>query len=677
MRPAAKDTEPLPGSPAAVRLGAMRAHRVVIVGLLLASFLASLVAGQVEWSRQVGMGVPWLRIVALVGTTLVGFSWAATGGVLAWLRHRNPVGWVMLGVGALTQFSVLEETLERPEAFGSAGMLLSLVVGFSLYCLLGLLPAFYPTGRLPGQNWVWPCLVVVAGAALMQWQWLGETTILRGQSPWTAAGGWSWLPGAVLAAGVVAVWTLSVLRVLRGAFPERLQLIWLLGAVIVTIAALFLGDSTTALLVQMLCLYALPVAVAVGIVRYRLLGIENMLRGALVYGILTGTIVAVQVGLAAIAGTQLSGTALPAVVAAGVVAVGLNPVRIRLQSGVDRLVHGRRAEPIHAVSDLGNLVARAAEGELLAEMLAGVRDAVRSRQVCLRAEDGAVVAIVGDGLDVDGVAIDHSAAAPAFRAELTVSGTRVGALEVAGRGAGERFSARDELLLSTMATQVAVVVRAIQLTAELGRERDAVLGATQRERQRLRRDLHDGLGPSLTGVRLGVEAISDALRAGDHLRAEEITGVLRDEMMSTVTEMRRILTDLRPLALAEDGLVNALRHRIASLASTIHLEVGPLDLTGLSQKVEEAAYLVATEALNNVVKHSGASRTTVHLETLDSHLHLCVIDDGAGFPPGTLPGIGMNSMRERARALGGDVEVSTTTKGTTVTLAVPLAGGPR
>lgn len=659
----------------------MRAHRAVIVGLVLASLLAALVGGHAQWSRQMVMGVSWLRAVALVGTTLVGFSWAATGGVLAWLRPRNPVGWVMLAVGSLTQFSVSEAALANTGAFGSrdlllplvgwpVGMVLSLVVGFSLYCLIGLLPAFYPTGRLPGRHWVWPCAVVVTGAALMQWQWLGETVERAAVSPWVGQGWWQWFPGLLFAVGVVAVWVLSIVRVLRAVFPERLQLMWLFGAVVVTLGAQFLGDGTGGLLLQMLCLYALPMAVVVGIVRHRLLGIETVLRRTLVYGSLTAAIVGVQVALAAIAGARVSGAALPAVVAAGVVAVGLNPVRTRLQQAVDSLVHGRRTEPIHAVSDLGNLVASADETELLAAMLAGVRDAVRAPQVCLRSGAGELVAVVGDGSDI---AVDI----PVFRTELTVSGICVGLLEVADRGQGKGYSARDELLLATMATQVAVVVRAIQLTAELGRERDAVLDAIQRERRRLRRDLHDGLGPSLTGVRLGVEAVSDALRVGDHQRAEEITNVLRDEMMGTVIEMRRILTDLRPLALSEEGLVDALQRRIASTASPIRVEVQAVDLPRLSQEVEEAAYLVAAEALNNVVKHSRASVATVLLHTLDGQLLLCVTDDGDGFPTGASSGIGMDSMRERARALDGDVQVSSTMEGTTVTLSIPLISSPR
>lgn len=669
----------MPAGHPPVRLSAMRAHRVVIVMVLLTSLLAALAGAYAQWAHQMKLAVPWPRTVALIGATLVGFGWATAGGALAWLRPRNRVGWVMLIMGALTQFSLSEEALAlvgsfRPSdpstgAGWSAGVMLSLVVGFGLYCLIGLLPAFYPTGRLPGAHWVWPCLVVVAGAALMQWQWLCLAMAREDLSPWGGTGGWSWLPGVVLAAGVFAVWMLSVVRVLRAVFPERLQLMWLFGAVVITVAAQFLGTSTAALFIQMVCLYALPVAVAVGMVRHRLLGIENILRGALVYGVMTAAIVAVQVTLATAAGIGTSGVALPAVVAAVLVAIGLNPVRIRVQRVVDHVLRG--PEPIHAVSDLGAVVASSDEQDLLEEMLAGVRDAVRAPWVCLRAQDGTLVAAVGNHTT-------GAAGEPAFSAVLTVSGHHLGVLEVAGRHRGVGYFAREELVLEAMTSQVAVVVRALELAEELGRERDAVLRAAMGERQRLRRDLHDGLGPSLTGVRLGVEAISDALRTGDDRRAEGITSVLRDEMATAVTEMRRILADLRPTVLSEEGLVGALQRRVASLASPICVEVRvPTPLPRLTQQLENAAYLVATEALNNVIKHSKATTATVHVGMGDGMLLLRVVDDGRGFVSGAHEGMGMDSMRERARALGGEVDVTTTPDGTTVALVLPLTGSHR
>lgn len=147
----------------------MGANRVVIVGLVITSLCAGGIGGGAEWTHQLEMGASWFRAIALVGGVLVGFSWAVVGAILAWLRPRNILGWMILCVGTLTQVSLTEESLAKAGAFGPlephspylgrpTEPLLSLVVGFSIYCMLGLLPALYPTGRLPSQRWLVPSL---------------------------------------------------------------------------------------------------------------------------------------------------------------------------------------------------------------------------------------------------------------------------------------------------------------------------------------------------------------------------------------------------------------------------------------------------------------------------------------------------------------------------------------
>ncbi len=663
------------------RLGFMRVYRVVIVVVLFIAALAAIVGGVAEWTRQQDLGTPTVRAIAFVGFTVVALSWAMIGGVLSWLRPRNRLGALMLGVGFITQLSTTEEALAQAGLFGvldpaapgsdrSVGMLLSLLVGFALYVTIGLLPALYPSGRLPARSWRWPAAVVVLGAALMQLQWLAANLSVPVQSASPVSELLQTTTTAVFLLGVLAVWVLCIVRLARSRYPERQQLMWLFASVVVVVITLFAGESTIGLWVQLAGLYFLPVAIGIGIVRYRLLGIETVLRRGLVYGTLTAVIVAAYAGVSALAGTQLTGAAFPAVIAAALVAVGLNPLRIRLQNAVDRLVYGQRSDPARALSDLGHRVAGAAEGELVAVLLGGVQNAVRSAGVRIHHGDGTLLGRLGDEASFHGA----DARASCFVAELTVGGAVVGSLEVLGRRPGERYSGQDELLLRAIVPQVAVVVRALQLTAELEREREAVAAATSQERERLRRDFHDGLGPSLTGVGLGLEALSDALESGDRATAGQITAVLRQEMQSTVTEVRRILADLGPVVLAEQGLAAAIERRVTAAASPMPIEVRIRPLPPLPPEVEEATYLVTAEAVNNVLKHANANRASVEVGVYSGRLVARVSDDGIGFQTYEGAGIGLESMRSRAAALGGECEIATAATGTTVTFTIPIGG---
>jgi signal transduction histidine kinase len=186
--------------------------------------------------------------------------------------------------------------------------------------------------------------------------------------------------------------------------------------------------------------------------------------------------------------------------------------------------------------------------------------------------------------------------------------------------------------------------------------------------------LHDGLGPSLTGVGLGLQALDDAVAAEDRSRAHELTAVLRDEVSGAVTEVHRILEDLRPAPLAEHGLARALTSRLGTTPVPVDISVDLLP--SLPGAVEDALNRVALEAVTNVVRHAGATRVSVDVGAAGGTVRLRVDDDGAGFAPDALPGVGLASMRQRATALGGTLDVATGPAGTTLTMAVPLAVSP-
>jgi signal transduction histidine kinase len=244
---------------------------------------------------------------------------------------------------------------------------------------------------------------------------------------------------------------------------------------------------------------------------------------------------------------------------------------------------------------------------------------------------------------------------------LTVAGQQVGELIIGPARGEQALAAADTRVITTLVAPVAAVVHATQLTRRLAAAQQRTLAAAQQERSRIRRDLHDGLGPSLSGVALGLEAAEAALPA-DPQTAAALTARMRTEMAGAVEEVRRIIDELRPAALEDAGLVRALRERAASLAARsapgLIIEVhAPEPMPDLPGPVEVAAFRIAEEAMTNVVRHARASRCEVRLEAGEM-LILSVSDDGAGLPARTRPdGVGLTSMRQRAAELGGQFTI--------------------
>jgi signal transduction histidine kinase len=230
--------------------------------------------------------------------------------------------------------------------------------------------------------------------------------------------------------------------------------------------------------------------------------------------------------------------------------------------------------------------------------------------------------------------------------------------------------------VEALAPHLAVVVATQRLTADLSRERERVTVATLTERDRLRRDLHDGLGPSLSGIALGLEAADKELGRNPEAARALLTRT-RIEAESAVREIRRVLDGLRPSALDERGLDGAVREAAAAMGMNepgrpqLRFAIDPLPV--LPPAVEESAYRIVAESMTNVARHSGAGHCAVEIRQVDGHLFVGVEDDGAGRGAGRAAGHGLESMRRRAADLGGRLSVSDAEPtGTRVTAELPL-----
>ena len=241
------------------------------------------------------------------------------------------------------------------------------------------------------------------------------------------------------------------------------------------------------------------------------------------------------------------------------------------------------------------------------------------------------------------------------------------------RGRTESFSAADGRLLEDLARQAAATLYALRLNIDLQHSRERLVMAREEERRRLRRDLHDGLGPTLAALGLKLETARN--RLGEDSEVDPLLAELAERAQSAVADVRRLVYGLRPPALDELGLVGALRQLVTSaelpLSATVETPVAPP--APLSAAVEVAAYRIAQEAFTNVVRHARAARCTIRLEASDGALQLSIEDDGVGLAELEPRGVGLGSMRERAEELGGTFSVAPrATGGIRVDVMLPL-----
>ncbi len=268
-----------------------------------------------------------------------------------------------------------------------------------------------------------------------------------------------------------------------------------------------------------------------------------------------------------------------------------------------------------------------------------------------------------------GEAPDHLETIP-----LTFQKEVIGDLVVAPRGPQEQFNRDEQDLLATIAALTATTVRAVQLSDELRRSRQRIVTAREEERRRLRRDLHDDLGPQFASQVLGLEAVAQ-LMPTDPEKAQVLLDSLKSQAQEAIQDVRRLIYDLRPPALDDLGLIGALQQSASRYESRVlrfSFDV-PEKLPELPAAVETAAYRIAQEAMTNVVHHASATRCTVRLFCSNTHLIVEVSDNGRGLPDNYQTGVGLQAMKERTTELNGELEIqSLPDGGTWVQASFPL-----
>jgi two-component system NarL family sensor kinase len=580
---------------------------------------------------------------------------------------QRQIGWLLVAQGVSVGLLLLGAS-ETPSR-GTATLVVDQVsqgIWIFLFLWLVLIAYLIPDGRPLSRRWRLWVRIGLGGAVLFLVGAAGDASTFRqehdGQAPPLR-----WLPETLSdLVGVIGL-VLVVLLFFGSAFAvrsrlkeatgeTRLQLLWLvwgalavpLGLLVVWANHFLLGDRdwlTDAVLIAVSV--ALPTTVAIAILRHRLFDIQVVLSRTLTYGALLVGVVALY-ALLLLAAEQLGGNGTAGgLLAVAVVAVTVHPAYSWLRQRIERWVYGYRSEPHQALRLLADRAEAAGPEALGASITEAVAEALRVDHVWVDTSDA-------DGDD------------QVVRAPLVHRGERLGDLAVEVPP-GRQLSPADVSLLRDLARYAAVLVRSERQADQLRDSRSRIVAGREEERRRLRRDLHDGVGPSLAAIVLKLNAAQSRADGGERTG---LLGEAREEVKAAIAEIRRLVDDLRPPAIDEVGLVGAIRQRAAALTGDLTIEVaGPDPMPALPAAVEVAAFRIASEAMTNVARHARATRCRVVI-VVNGSFELSVADNGRGTDRSTMGGVGWMSMRERAAELGGSCTISSRPEGGLVVRAL-------
>jgi signal transduction histidine kinase len=621
------------------------------------SLVCNISPQQAQTLRQFGISIKGLALANLAFALLWACTWFAIGAVLAWHKSNDWMGLLVSGM-LILQGTTGVTVVTR--ASSSIWQLPSTLLNDLAFVVVSLVFFLFPDGRFVPRwtRWIVVLLVIVGGldvlfpdvgvfyslltlgsivclvVAQLYRYWRISNQTQRQQTRWV-------------------VYSISVMVVFNILLASPL----LLPAFSPPGSVYFLFAQPLLMLTALL----FPISIGIAILRYQLWDIDIIIHRTLVYSLLTFLVVGIYVLIVGGLGTvlQVQGNLVLSLLATGLIAVLFQPLRIFLQRRINRLLYGQRDEPYAVISRLGSrLEATLAPAAVLPTIVETVAQALKLPYVA--------ILLNYDG-ELSTVAEYGKPARTPLSLPLLNQGETIGQLVLAPRSPREALSAADTRLLNELARQIGLAAHAVRLTDDLQRSNEHLAAARVRlvtareeERRRLRRDLHDGLGPTLAALTLKIGAARKLL-IRDLDAADTLLLELNGDIETTTNDIRRLVSNLRPASLDELGLVGAIRERVAQstfIEDADHVKrlrilvEAPESLPQLPAAVEVAAYRIVQEALTNVVRHAHAYTCHIHL-SLDEMLSLEVCDDGLGFAAEHHAGVGIRSMHERATELGG------------------------
>ena len=439
---------------------------------------------------------------------------------------------------------------------------------------------------------------------------------------------------------------------------------------------LYRSDTFALDLAIRLTLLPIPISIGSALLKDRLWGVPPIVRRSAVYAgllfILFGVYMATVWYLALVFQAR---SGFYSLIATGLVAVLFSPLKVFMEKLINRTMYGKRENPVAFLVGLGDRLKEPhAPEQVLGTVVTTVKDMLQLPH--------ASITIVVNGREQEAAAAGSPREPQAIRFPLVMGGEQLGSLYMMPRSPDEPLRKADLRLLHLLARESARIVHGLKQSLDIGRlmkelqaSREKLIFAREEERRAIRNNLHDDLAPRLASLALTASAAGDYIRK-DPVRAETIIGELESDIRVIVSDIREFVHNLRPPALDQYGLVEAIRQRADRLTyvQSVHggrsgkpirfVLLSPGELPPLPAAVEVAAYRIVSEALVNVVKHAEARTCTVTLalrtEGRTDELYVEVADDGIGISRADrsasdrrADGVGLMSVRERAAELGG------------------------
>lgn len=663
--------------------------------------LAPLIVG----ATFIGLGLHLASLAALgvvpFGDVLLALAWLAVPLIGVVILHRQPgnrVGSLLAAMGLFGSLGLAASawavfSLRSHPGTGPGGTVAAWLASWLFVPAIGLLPfviATFPTGSIESLELRRSSSIAGGALVVMSVAQAVATDAMDGVpdgfAPIANPLGWNRVEGAVapvttVAAAVLVLFTLwavgdLAVRYRRSAGILRLQLRWVAAAFIVLPVSFVVGVPLGAVSIaasdavllggQVLFLVSLAGALGVAVLRHRLYDLGLVVNRSFLYSGVMLSALGLYGSAVWLTGALLSrGGPLPALVGAATVAVAFHPIQVRMRIWADHRLYGRRRDPYGLVREIGAQLEGLGPDAVPDVVVSTLGRELRLPWVALEGPDGTVVGRHGSPVEVT----------EQFR--LHHQGRSVGALAVGARPGTGGFSDEERSLFAELGRQIGTTWMAGLATAQLRDARERLVLAREEERRRIRRDLHDGLGPTLAALTLQADVARSLVRS-DADAAEEHMALVSSRLQSSLDDVRRLVRGLRPPAIDELGLPGALEELVGTFDSggrdttAIALDIDP-QLPDLPAAVEVAVYRIAAEALSNAVRHTEARRCTLRCRRDGDGLVLEVTDDGHGIASVPAEGEGLRSMRERAVELGGSLDVRRrATGGTSVVARLPV-----
>lgn len=624
-----------------------------------------------ETLSRFGLGVTSYAVLTLLAILLVPLSVMTVIGLLLWRKPLNPViSYLAFGGTAVSFANSLTLYAENHPWFTFPMHVLWIVTGIGHYW--GLLT--FPDGKFV-PSWNRYIAYVLAGTSFLVFVPsithlgnFGETPV--NESLWLVT--------------LLTLVSLAV-RYLRSSDARTKQQIkWILYCIVVFVVVFaahlilyaaapknWMVAGAPGYLLLMLAMNGLNILFylcIVGLVHfYNLFDINLVIKRTLIYGGLTLAVALTYVIFIAVAGmlTLNTNNLFISLLATGVIALAFQPLRGRLQRGVNRLLYGYRDEPYTVLSQLGQrLESTSQPSSILPATVQTIAQTLKFPYAAVSLKQGGTIASHGE-------AQKQQESFP-----LTYGGETLGELVVSPRQTEETISKADRRLLNDLVRQAGVAAHALLLQADLERSRLRVVSAREEARRRLGNDLHDSVGHQLAGLMRRAETASNLLER-DPQTARKLLNELVQGSKGTIEHVRSLAHQLHPPELEVLGLANAIREKIQTFEHSNELRVvlETDDLPKLPTAVEVAAYYIVQEALSNVLRHAKATSCHIHLKMLNDVtlptltalatpvLELEITDNGCGLSSAKRNGLGLSSMCERATEVGGTCQIENLPKG--------------